>query len=175
MGWWEDMQAAVTPAATLTTLVIRFSEAFQGPKPTLDLTLGDGVDQNERELIFTAFLSETANRVPAMRVHVFAEIEGEGLVFEADPFNLAAGELDYDVPVTLRRPEHGTKVPECNHAVTLYGASSTSALPQRTEELSPSNGSRTPTSPVQRATTRCRPLGGRPDTDSLQSGRSSSS
>jgi hypothetical protein len=121
MGWWEDMQAAVTPAATLTTLVIRFSEAFHGPKPTLGLTLGDGVDQNERELIFTAFLSETANRVPAMRVHVFAEIEGEGLVFEADPFNLAAGELDYDVPVTLRRPEHGTKVPECNHAVTLYG------------------------------------------------------
>jgi hypothetical protein len=120
VGWWEDLQASVGPAATLTSLAVKFAGAFQGPKPELRLELR-GVAQDDGRLEFGAWVSEVGNQVPALGVHLFAEIEGEGVVFEAPRFKLSAGELDRYVGVVVRRPEHGTLVPACNNEPTLYG------------------------------------------------------
>ena len=84
-------------AANLTSLAFKFAESFKSkPRPELDIVLkqhggGDG-------LHFGAKISEVSNRVPAIRVHVFAELEEEGVVWEIDqPVNLRAGEIDREV------------------------------------------------------------------------------
>ena len=71
------------------------SAASYKGKPTPELLLevhstggGTGVD-------FSAHVSEVANKVPAIGVHLYAELEGEeGAVFEAPSFKLRAGELE---------------------------------------------------------------------------------
>ena len=70
---------------------------------------------------FSASVSEIGNRVPAMEVRVFAEIEGTTWRFEAPPFHLAAGQLSQRVGIDVPRPALGTLVAECGHHQTLYG------------------------------------------------------
>ena len=73
MGW-EEWQSSAGVAANLTSLAFKFAESFKSkPRPELDIVLkqhggGDG-------LHFGAKISEVNNRVPAIRVHVFAELE----------------------------------------------------------------------------------------------------
>ncbi len=120
MGW-EEWQSSAGVAANLTSLAFKFAESFKSkPRPELDIVLkqhggGDG-------LHFGAKISEVSNRVPAIRVHVFAELEEEGVVWEIDqPVNLRAGEIDREIMFEIERPKYGTLVPECNHEPTLFG------------------------------------------------------
>ena len=91
---WSEWRSSAGVAANITSLAFRFAEQFKG-KPTPELLLevhstggGTGVD-------FSAHVSEVANKVPAIGVHLYAELEGEeGAVFEAPSFKLRAGELE---------------------------------------------------------------------------------
>ena len=106
MGW-EEWQSSAGVAANLTSLAFKFAESFKSkPRPELDIVLkqhggGDG-------LHFGAKISEVSNRVPAIRVHVFAELEEEGVVWEIDqPVNLRAGEIDREIMFEIERPKYG--------------------------------------------------------------------
>jgi hypothetical protein len=88
VGWWEDLQASVSPAATLTSLAIRFAESFKEPRPELRLELR-GVSQSGGQLMFGAWVSEVANQVPALGVHLFAELEGEGVTVVSEKGGIA--------------------------------------------------------------------------------------
>jgi hypothetical protein len=117
---WSEWRSSAGLAANITSLAMKFAEAFKGkPRPELRAELkstggGSGVD-------FSAKVSEIGNQIPAIGVHVYAELEGEGVVYEKELFNLAAGELDKLIMFSLERPKHGTLVKACNDATTLYG------------------------------------------------------
>jgi hypothetical protein len=117
---WSEWRSSAGFAANITSLAFKFAESFKG-KPTPELHLevkatggGTGVD-------FSAVVSEIANRVPAIGVYVYAELEGEGVVFESRSFTLRAGELEHLIMFGLQRPKYGTLVKECNDQTTLYG------------------------------------------------------
>src|SRR4029077_1097171 len=60
--------------------------------------------------------------VPALRVHLVAELDEEGVVWETpDTFNLRAGEIDKEVMFTLERPKYGTLVAAFAGEPRLYG------------------------------------------------------
>jgi hypothetical protein len=117
---WEEFRSGAGVAANVTSLAFKFAALFKGkPTPELHLTVqatggGTGVD-------FTAVLSETANRVPVMGVHFYAELDEEGVVYKHPPFNLAAGQIDRHINFAIARPRYGTLVKACNDATTLYG------------------------------------------------------
>jgi hypothetical protein len=117
---WSEWRSSAGFAANMTSLAFRFAEQFKGkPSPELLLEVkamggGDGV-------YFGAVISEIGNKVPAIGVHLHAEIDEMGVVYEAPPFKIEAGELDHQLMLSLERPKYGTLVKECNDQQTLYG------------------------------------------------------
>ena len=119
---WSEWRSSAGFAANMTSLAFRFAEQFKG-KPSPELLLdevkamggGDGIVR------FGVVTSEIGNKVPAIGVHLFAELHEIGVVYEAPPFKIGAGELDHRLMFTLERPKYGTLVKECNDQQTLYG------------------------------------------------------
>jgi hypothetical protein len=54
---------------------------------------------------FTAMVSEIGNKVPGFGTHLIVELEDEGVIFEAPPFNLGVAELDHPIRFSLQRPK----------------------------------------------------------------------
>ena len=118
---WDEWRSSAGFAANMTSLAFRFAEAFKGkatPELRLELKCTGG---GSGKLDFSVRISEISNSVPAVGIHMYAEIEGVGLVWEAPPCNLAAGELDREKVFSIERPKYGTLVSACNNEPTLYG------------------------------------------------------
>jgi hypothetical protein len=118
---WSEWRSTAGVAANLTSLALKFHESLTGKKPELRLEglkwIGAG-----NGMLFSVRVSEIGNRVPAVGLHVYAELDGvEGAVHDEPPFNLGAGELDREVMFKLEQPKYGTTVPACNNEPTLYG------------------------------------------------------
>jgi hypothetical protein len=120
---WSDIRYAGS-AAGVATFALRVAEKFQGPKPELRLRV-KWESGSTGQLGFVASVSETRNLVPALDVKVVAEIEEADQVvasiFESQPFDLSAGELNREIRFPVRRPSFGELVPECNNEPTIYG------------------------------------------------------
>jgi hypothetical protein len=86
--------------------------------PVLHITVKSTGDGNG--VTFTAEVSETRNRVPAVGVRLTAEIEGQP-VYLHPPFDLHAGVVGHPIRFELERPRYGTLVKGCGDATTLYG------------------------------------------------------
>ena len=88
-------------------------------RPKLALTVKCSGSNNE-ELVFSVYVSEVSNLVPARGIVARASIDGHEL-YERQPFNLAAGQQDRRISVSVPRPAYGDLVPACINAPTLYG------------------------------------------------------
>lgn len=100
----------------IVSMVVRWL-GLPRPEPHLTVRCTGG---SSGKVDFVATVSN-AGMKPAMDCELVGEIEDVGVVYQAGPFNLGAGELDQPIRFSLERPRLAELVHANNSEVTLYG------------------------------------------------------